>query len=95
MNRGLSFLRTANGNICFSTNRYSVVCYHPRFVFLGTFIKAVTNPATKFCSRDKPIVKTMLLKIDIAKLNLRFFVQRCCPHCILWSATVRFSYMCV
>jgi len=33
----------------FSTNDHSVVCYHARFVFVGTFKKAVTIPATKFC----------------------------------------------
>ena len=33
--------------ICvFSTNDHSIVCYHARFVFVGTFKKSVTIPAT-------------------------------------------------
>ena len=35
--------------IDFSTNDDSVVCYHARFVFVGTFKKAVTILTTKFC----------------------------------------------
>jgi len=33
----------------FPTNDHSVVCYHARFVFVGTFKQTVTIPATKFC----------------------------------------------
>jgi len=32
-----------------STNDHRIVCYHARFVFVGTLKKAVTIPATKFC----------------------------------------------
>ena len=55
MNRWIPFFRTVNDNIFFSTNEHSVVCDHASFVFLGTLKKEVTNPATKFCSRDKPM----------------------------------------
>jgi len=49
----------------FSTNDHSVVCYHNRFVFVDTFHKkAVTNPATQFCNRDKPM--------DGARKTLRY-----------------------
>jgi len=39
----------------FSTSDHSVICDHACFVFVGTLKKVVTNPAPKFCSRDKPM----------------------------------------
>jgi len=42
------FLEPRMAIFIFSTNDHSVVCYHTCFVFVGTFTKTVTNPATNF-----------------------------------------------
>jgi len=49
MNRWIPFLEPRRTMLVFSANDQSVVCYHARFVFVRTFKKAVTIPATKFC----------------------------------------------
>jgi len=59
----------------FSINDHSVVCYHTRFVFADTFIKVVTNPATKFCSRDKPMfgARKYLRNLQLVCFVMTFF----------------------
>jgi len=61
--------------LVFSTNDNSVVCYHTRLVFEGTFEKVVTDPATKFCSRDKPMVgaRKLLRNLLLVSFVMKFF----------------------
>jgi len=62
----------------FSTNHHSIVCYHTRFVFVGTFKKAVTNPTTKFCSRDKPMlgVRKFLRNLQRVRFVMKIFCSQ-------------------
>ena len=57
MNRWIPFFQNRKWQyLCFlQTTMALIFFYHTRFDFVGTFKKAVTNPATKFCSRDKPM----------------------------------------
>jgi len=58
-----------------STNDHSVVCDHAHFVFVGTFKKAATNPASKFCNRVTPMfgARKFLRNLQFVSFVMIFF----------------------
>jgi len=86
MNRWIPYLRSTTvfleAIFVFSSNDDSFFCYHTRFVFVDTFKKAVTNPTTKFCSRDKAMFGTRKF---LRNWQRECFFMKFFPNQSFWS----------